>query len=156
MFSQTVEYALRAMVYLASQPEEASNSEKIAEATQVPAGYLSKVMRDLVVGGLLSSQRGPNGGFTLARPADKISILDVINSVDPIRRISECPLGNPLHVKLCPLHQRLDNALAAIETEFAKTSLDEIIVEANTKGKCGVLMMPSKQQVTVRRRAASG
>lgn len=154
MFSQTVEYALRAMVYLAGNQEEASSSEKIAEATRVPPGYLSKVMRDLVVSGLVLSQRGPNGGFSLARPPARISILDAINAVDPIRRITECPLGNPLHTKLCPLHQRLDHALATIEAEFAKTSLDEIIIEANARGKCSILMQPRPQQVSVRKRGA--
>lgn len=155
MFSQTVEYALRAMVYLAASHEELSSSEKIAEATHVPSRYLSKVMRDLVIAGLVGSQRGPNGGFSLARPPAKISILDVINAVDPFRRITECPLGNPLHAKLCPLHQRLDSALATVEAEFAKTALDEVIADAPGRNKCGILTSSgAPQQVIIRRRGA--
>jgi len=128
MLSQTVEYALRAMVLLASStPDEALGSDAIAERTQAPKGYLSKILRDLVVAGLISSQRGPRGGFMLARPAARISMLDVVNAVDPIDRIARCPLGNPAHTKLCPLHRRLDDAIASVEREFARTSLAEVI-----------------------------
>lgn len=133
MFSQTIEYALRAMVQLASlEPGSTVNSETIAERTSVPKGYLSKIMRDLVVAELVHSQRGPNGGFTLTRPAKEISILDVVEAVDGIARIRKCPLGNPAHVQLCPLHRRLDDALGLVESEFAKTTLAEIL-ETNTR-----------------------
>ncbi|MBS0196154.1 MAG: Rrf2 family transcriptional regulator [Planctomycetes bacterium] len=128
MLSQTVEYAFRATMFLASlEPGTAVNSETIAARTKVPHGYLSKVLRDLVVAELVWSLRGPNGGFALARPPEQVSMLDVVNAVDPIRRIEKCPLGNPAHLKLCPLHQRIDGALALIETQFRETSLAEIV-----------------------------
>lgn len=128
MFSQTVEYALRAMVHLAALPTDRSvSSECIAAETKVPSGYLSKILRDLVVAGLVTSQRGPRGGFALARSPRETTMLDVINAVDPIKRIKECPLGNPDHVQLCPLHLRLDRAMDDIECEFRRTTLDEII-----------------------------
>lgn len=149
MFSQTVEYAMRAMVFLASLEGESASSERIAENTRVPPGYISKVMRDLVVGGLVSSQRGPKGGFTLARRSSDITILDIVNAVDPIRRIRSCPLGNPLHVDLCPLHRRLDDALAHIEKTLASTTLGEIIRTAakayggGGKRRCRGLVAPT-------------
>lgn len=128
MFSQTVEYAFRAMVNLAAlDPERSASSEAIAARTSVPPSYLSKVLRDLVRAGLVVSQRGPNGGFALARAPREISLLDVVAAVDPIRRIVECPLGNPDHVRLCPLHARLDRSLDQIECEFRATTLAEIL-----------------------------
>lgn len=128
MISQTIEYALRAMSFLASLEQDVSvNSESIATHTKVPQSYLSKILRDLVVAELVKSQRGPNGGFCLSSPPSKVSILAIINAVDPIQRIRRCPLGNPCHVELCPLHQRLDDALAMIEKNFAATSLAEIL-----------------------------
>lgn len=145
MLSQTVEYALRAMLHLASHPEGTSfNSESIAERTKVPKGYLSKILRDLVVAELIRSQRGPNGGFTLARKPSRISILDVVNAVDPIVRMKKCPLGNPAHVKLCPLHRRLDDAVGMIEHEFAGTTLADL-VESNSKPEaaCKILTAPT-------------
>ncbi len=145
MLSQTIEYALRAMTYLAAtDPATAFNSETIAERTQVPKGYLSKILRDLVVAELIVSQRGPNGGFSLARPAHKITMLDVVNAVDPIPRIKKCPLGNPAHIQLCPLHRRLDDAIAMIEREFKRTSLAEVL-ETNSRsgGQCRTLVVPT-------------
>ena len=66
MISQTAEYALRAIVYLADQGGVARTTSEIAETTQVPAGYLAKVMQSLCRAGLVKSQRGLNGGFKLA------------------------------------------------------------------------------------------
>lgn len=150
MISLTIEYALRAMVCLSSaRPNECMNSEAIAERTKVPKGYLSKIMRDLVVGKLVDSQRGPNGGFILARTASQISILDIIKAVDPINRIHECPLGNPAHVKLCPLHRRLDDSLANIERDFKETLLSEVLESTlDATNRCRALVVtkaPSKR-----------
>lgn len=145
MLSMTTEYALRAMICLASlAPGEAVNSETIAARTKVPKGYLSKILRDLVLAGLIRSQRGPNGGFSLARSASEISMLSVIDAVDPIQRITKCPLGNPAHVKLCPLHRRLDHALGLIQQEFASTTLGEVL-ETNEKTavRCRSLTLPT-------------
>lgn len=145
MISQTVEYALRAMVRLAELPAgQTLNSETLAMLTQAPPGYLSKVMRDLVVGGLVTSQRGPSGGFTLARPPGQITMLDVVNAVDEIPRIRECPLGNPAHVKLCPLHQRIDRALDLVEREFGATTLAEVVETGrNATDGCSALISPT-------------
>lgn len=135
--SSTTEYALRAAVYLASLEGGAASSERIAENTKVPPGYISKVMRDLVVAGVASSQRGPNGGFVLARAPAKISILEVVDAVTPIRRITACPLGNSAHLSLCPLHRKLDDAIETIQKAFASTTLAELLVQgAGKPGRC--------------------
>jgi Rrf2 family protein len=129
MFSQTAEYALRAVVYLASQGGAAQTTQQIAEATRVPAGYLAKVMQGLSRADLVHSQRGLHGGFTLTRPADKLTVLDVVQAVDPVRRIRSCPLGIKGHVNLCPLHRRLDQAIALVEEALKKSSIAELLAE---------------------------
>ncbi len=132
MISQTAEYALRAMVFLAMQ-KSAVTGQDIAAITKVPPGYLSKIMQQLVKGKLVNSQRGIGGGFILSRTPDKISILDVVNAVDPIDRIESCPLGIPSHgLNLCPLHKRLSDATAHVEAAFAQSRLSELIEESQS------------------------
>ena len=130
MLSQTVEYALRAATFMASAPGESHTVERIAEATQVPIAYLAKVLQQLVRGGIASSRRGVGGGFRIAKAPARLRILEIVQAVDPIRRITTCPLGLAAHGRrLCPLHRRLDDALAAMEAAFAATTLAEIIAE---------------------------
>ena len=127
MFSSTAEYALRATVHLATRSPASCTSEEIARGTMVPPGYLIKVLQDLARAGLVKAQRGPNGGFTLLKPPDAITALDVVNAVDPIRRITVCPLGITSHGRnLCPMHRRLDDAIALVETALGESSLSEL------------------------------
>ncbi len=126
MFSQTVEYAMRAMLHLAAAPDRAQPAGDIAARTSVPHGYLSKIMRELVRAGLVSSQRGPRGGFLLARAPRDITMLDVVQIFDPLERITRCPLGKPGHTVLCPMHARLDSAIANVQNELRATTLLDI------------------------------
>jgi Rrf2 family protein len=130
MFSQTVEYALRAVVHLSSVAPQPQTTDQIATTTLVPKAYLSKVLQALVRGGIVHSQRGGAGGMTLVKPPAKLSILDVVNAVEPIQRIKTCPLGLKAHGhRLCPLHRRMDNALASMEKAFAGTTLAEVLAD---------------------------
>lgn len=133
MFSQTVEYALRAAVFLAHQSPALCTTDQIATATLVPKAYLAKVLQNLVRNGIVHSQRGIGGGMTLVKTPDKLTILEVVNAVEPIGRIQSCPLGLKSHgVHLCPLHRRLDQALASVEDAFAKSTLAEVLAEPTT------------------------
>lgn len=130
MFSQTVEYALRAVCYLASQSPKACTTEDVATTTKVPRAYLSKVLQSLGRAGLVHSQRGLGGGMTLTKEPKDLTILEVVNAVEPIQRIKTCPLGLSSHgIRLCPLHRRLDNALAMVEKAFGGTTLAEVLNE---------------------------
>ena len=132
MFSQTIEYALRAVAFLAQNAPHACTTEQIANATQVPKAYLSKVLQGLVRGGIVKSQRGIGGGMALVESPSNLSILDVVNAVEPIERIEYCPLGIQSHGKhLCPLHRRMDNALASVEEAFRGSCLADILAENN-------------------------
>jgi Rrf2 family protein len=130
MFSQKVEYALRAVVHLAASAPAARTVEQIATATKVPQAYLAKVVQALVHAGVLRSQRGIGGGISLVKAPAELTILEVVNAVDPIRRINHCPLDLASHgVNLCPLHRRVDNALAMVEEAFRSTTLAEVLAE---------------------------
>src|SRR5262249_31598054 len=132
MFSQKVEYALRAVTYLASQTM-ARTVEDTAKVTRVPKDYLAKVVQELVKKGILRSQRGVKGGVSLAKRPEELTILEVVNAVDPIKRLTTCPLELKAHgVRLCPLHARVDAALALVEDAFRKTTLAEVLAEPTT------------------------
>jgi Rrf2 family transcriptional regulator, nitric oxide-sensitive transcriptional repressor len=133
MISQTAEYALRAIVYLADNPTEAQTAEAIAKGTKVPVGYLAKIMQGLARHGLVTSQRGLYGGFTLARQPSDLTVYDVVQAVDPIVRITECPLHLEGHsTNLCPLHRGLDNAMAAVEMAFKKLTIHHVLNQPQT------------------------
>ena len=127
MLSQTAEYALRAAVHIASHPGERQTTRDIAGAMDIPADYLSKVMQALVRSGVVTAVRGKSGGFLLARSAEQTSVLDVVNAVEPVRRITSCPLHLPHHAKqMCPLHTKLDAAAAMLEREFRNTCISDL------------------------------
>lgn len=129
---QTAEYALRAVVWLAREPAAVRRTAEVARATQVPAGYMSKVLQTLARAGLVTSTAGCKGGFRLSRPALHISVLDVMQAVSPSGRIRKCPLNVESHNNaLCPLHRRLDEAVASIEKAFASTSIAELLEEGD-------------------------
>lgn len=127
MFSQTAEYALRAAVWLAEHPERPQTTIEIAAGMSIPQLYLAKVMGLMVCNGILKSQRGRTGGFVLERPPSEISVYEIVDAVDPLHRIEECPLSLPQHAKkLCPLHAKMDRSLAAIEKDLKSSCLAEL------------------------------
>jgi len=127
MLSQTAEYALRAMVALATGSGQARTAQEIAGAARVPLDYLSKVLNSLARAGLISGQRGRGGGFQSVRPPGEITVLEVVSAVDPLRRIRTCPLGLEAHGEnLCPLHRKLDDAVRSVEEAFAATTIQSL------------------------------
>jgi Rrf2 family transcriptional regulator, nitric oxide-sensitive transcriptional repressor len=127
MLPKTAEYALRAAVWLARDPDQTHSAEHLAERTQVPRRYLHKVLQDLVRAKIVRSQSGPGGGYALDCAPQKISILDVVNAVAPLERIRHCPLGLTSHTRLCPLHKELDSVYAATEKALARVTLAQLL-----------------------------
>lgn len=128
MTSQTAEYALRAVVCLAERPDERVTTAELAEQSMVPAGYLSKVLQALARSGLVQARRGQHGGYRLARSAETLTVLNVVDAVDPIPRLTACPLDCAgLHSGLCTLHEQLDRAWAAAAAVFASLTIAELL-----------------------------
>lgn len=128
MISQTAEYALRAVVALGTAAGRPQTVKALADWTEAPGSYLSKVLQALGRAGLVHAQRGLKGGFTLALPLNEVTALDVINAVDPLKRINRCPLGRLAHQKeLCPLHRWLDAGVALMESHFGETTIAQLI-----------------------------
>lgn len=132
MFSQTAEYALRVIVYLAGQSDKPATTREIAQATHVPEGYLAKVLQGLGHLGLVNSQRGLHGGFVLGKPSSTLTLFDVVTSVDPIPRVRNCPLSLATHspTNLCSLHKRLDDAFAQVERIFKEATIADLLADS--------------------------
>lgn len=130
LLSEASEYGLRAVVWLAHNPEQTQKVREIALSTQAAPGYLIKVLQSLAKAGILSAQRGSQGGFSLRRDPRSLTVLEVINAIDPIERIHTCPLGRPEHNdRLCPMHKRIDDALVLIEQSFAASTIADLMTE---------------------------
>jgi Rrf2 family protein len=80
--SAKADYAVRAVVELAASGEGPVKSERIAQAQEIPLKFLENIMADLRQAGIVGSRRGAEGGYWLARPADEISLAQVIRAVD--------------------------------------------------------------------------
>ncbi len=143
------------MLAMARTTPPATTNERIAQEMQIPGEYLFKVLRALGRKGLVRSQRGKGGGVMLARPPDQITILDIVEAVDPIDRILSCPLGLAEHENLCPLHRRLDRAMAGIEQAFRETTLAEILADGAAEAGGCILSPRSGRSAGSRRKRAS-
>ena len=93
--SQSAKYALRATIYLAENGVGPHLSRDIAEALNVPAQYLAKILQDLARNGLLISAKGRGGGFRLALPPAQIELLSVVRAIEGERFGEGCALGLP-------------------------------------------------------------
>ena len=140
MFSRTAEYALRAVCVLARNAGESQTTEAIAGVAKVPPEFLRKVLQSLSRGGIVTHPTRGRGRSRAVAPSDQISVLDVVNAVDPIRRIESCPLGLVEHgVELCPMHSQLDDALEQVESapcrhDHCRSAEPELVANRNAAG----------------------
>lgn len=114
MLSKTSQYALRAMLHLARPPgDRRVPATEVAEALGVPANYLSKILHALGRAGILTSERGPHGGFALARRPEAIPLSDVLAAFDEHPADRRCLLGR---------ERCLDSNPCAAHTEWKAVS----------------------------------
>ncbi len=107
---RNTDYALRALVYLAQkEPETVVDVHTIAEQGQVSEDFLRKILQVLGNAGIVRSHRGPRGGFSLARSAADITILDVMEALQGPVAINRCFLGRDrcANLRECDLRNRL-------------------------------------------------
>lgn len=139
LVSRTSEYALRAILWLVQDPGRSQTTRQIAAGTHTPPDYISKVLQLLSKAGLVRGQRGLGGGFQFAGCPDKVTVLDVINAVDPLERIHSCPLGLEAHgTHLCPLHCGMNDVVRQMEATFAQTKLLDLLNTASSSIPLGI------------------
>ncbi len=129
MLSQTAEYALRAVVYIAQQPAgELVRAAPLAGTLGIPQNYLAKILHQLGRVGVLRSTRGKSGGFTLGRDPADLSLFDVIAPFDSLDERPHCLLGRPecSSKNPCPAHGRWQGVAQQISAFFRSTSLEDV------------------------------
>lgn len=128
LLSDAAEYALRAVVWLARNGDGPRTAEQIAEGTRSTPGYLARVLQTLGRAGVVRAKRGVAGGFVLARDPRDLTILEIINLVDPLERIESCPLGLAEHADgLCALHAHIDLAMSELQVAFGSMTIGQLV-----------------------------
>ncbi|MFK7758384.1 MAG: Rrf2 family transcriptional regulator [Phycisphaerales bacterium] len=150
MLSQTTEYALRATICLAYAPDRLVSTSELADQTKVPMNYLAKVLQLLARAEIVTGRRGVGGGYKLTKTASEISMLDVIDAIDPIRRITSCPLSLDNHSgALCPLHRTLDTTISMMIKQFTGITLADLIGERGESKPLCDKEMTAKVELTL-------
>lgn len=122
------DYAVRAMLALARPDAQQLTGAALAEATAIPPGFVPQVMGDLVRAGLVANRRGRTGGYRLARPADEVSLLDIVEAVEGDGRRRTCVLrGGPCRRNgACDVHDAFFRAQEAVFGTLAGVSLADV------------------------------
>jgi Rrf2 family protein len=130
MLSKTSEYALQAVLYLARHSPDASlPASDVAAGLDIPANYLSKILHTLSRAGVVRSERGPGGGYRLARPAERTSLADVVEAFDPIAPREHCLLGTGRchDDHPCAAHERWREVFDPVTAFFRDTMVAELL-----------------------------
>ncbi|MFP4589468.1 MAG: RrF2 family transcriptional regulator [Candidatus Bipolaricaulota bacterium] len=107
-FSTSVSYAIKALTFLAGASENGYYTvNSVAEEVDVPAQFLGKIFQGLAKEGILRSQKGRGGGFQFARSAEKVALFDVVEAVEGVDSLYQCPFDLTVcsEDEPCPLHE---------------------------------------------------
>ena len=131
MLSNTCKYAIRACIYLALNADENKKIgiKKISEDLKIPTPFLGKILQVLAKNKMLSSTKGPNGGFSLGKPAKNISLMDIVNIIDGDDNFNACVIGvtsctvSEAH---CPIHKKYGPIRDEAKTLFTNQNIKEL------------------------------
>lgn len=143
MLSNTCKYGIRAVVYLAIYQEENQKIgiKKISEDLGIPAPFLGKILQNLAKNKLLSSTKGPHGGFALGRDSHKIRLLDIVEIIDGLDFFNQCLIGlkiceqSPEHSQKCSFHPKSEPIRREIYELFKTQTIGELADELRPYAK---------------------
>lgn len=144
MYGAGAEYALHSLLVLATRPEPVSVRD-LASYQQIPERFLAKVFSRLKKGRLVKSTEGVAGGFLLARPAEQIQVLQVLDAVDPERTLFACaeirqncalfegPPPDWAVSGACRIHAFMQEAEQQLRAHLASKTLADLVCEFSCK-----------------------
>jgi Rrf2 family protein len=141
MLSNTSKYAIRAVIYLAVHAEKGQKIgiKKISDALEIPSPFLGKILQVLVRRKILSSTKGPNGGFGMGKKPNQISLYDIIVEMDGDSLFNSCLLGagncdnNKKEGGYCALHSEFDVARKQIMDLYKTKTIGELALNAQSE-----------------------
>ncbi|MCC5830242.1 MAG: Rrf2 family transcriptional regulator [Phycisphaeraceae bacterium] len=126
IYSSACSYAIRALSRLAvMRPDGYVLLDELCGGTDLPRHFVAKIFQDLVRKGLLISAKGRGGGFALSRPADQISVYDIVAAIDGVSRLDECVVGLAKcdDAQPCPQHEQWSRIRTSLKDFLMSTSL---------------------------------
>jgi Rrf2 family protein len=138
MLSNSCRYAIRALVYLANQPEVSENTgiRKISQDLNLPTPFLAKILQQLAKQKILISVKGPNGGFSLKMDPGKVTVLDIIKIIDGSDVLTNCVMHNDScggveeEKRFCPIHEGYNKARTELVNLFGNSTIADLVSKA--------------------------
>jgi Rrf2 family transcriptional regulator, iron-sulfur cluster assembly transcription factor len=138
MLSNTSKYAIRAAIYLAlnAHNDEKIGIRKISADLDIPSPFLAKILQILAKRKLLSSTKGPNGGFCLSRDSDKITLYDIVTVIDGDDIFHKCLISmRTCHEENvpCPVHEKYEPIREEVIKLFKEQTIDDLARDIKTR-----------------------
>lgn len=142
MLSATCKYGIRAVIFIASKPEQKINTglKEIAGKLNIPQPYLAKILQVLARKKILHSAKGPHGGFYLLIPASKLTLMDIIDAIDGRNFFDSCYVtGERCNFDkpgegLCILHNDLRKEKVRLESFFSSRTIEDLVRQIGANG----------------------
>lgn len=139
MLSATCKYGIRAVIFIASKPEQKTNTglKEIAGKLKIPQPYLAKILQILARKKILHSAKGPHGGFYLLIPASKLTLMDIIDAIDGRNFFDSCYVtGERCNFDspgdgLCVLHNDLRKEKVRLERFFSSKTVEDLVRQSD-------------------------
>jgi Rrf2 family protein len=140
MLSNSCRYGIRAVIYLASQKpgDLKTGIKQISKDLDLPTPFLAKILQQLAKQKILSSSKGPHGGFSLLKDPRNITLLDIVNTIDGYDTFTSCVMhkgtcdGVNMEKKICPLHEDYEKTRSELRRLFSNKTIYELVKRADS------------------------
>lgn len=141
MLSNSCRYGIRAVIYLASRPENGGKTgiKKISKDLNLPTPFLAKILQQLAKKKILSSSKGPHGGFSLLKDPRKITLLDIVNTIDGQDVFTNCLMHNGSCEGVekdkvrCALHEDYEKSRKELIKLFSSRTIYELVIKSSAQ-----------------------
>ncbi|HRI45591.1 MAG: Rrf2 family transcriptional regulator [Ignavibacteriaceae bacterium] len=129
IFSRKCEYGIQAVLLLTVEEEGGGvhSAEEIAGRLKIPKEFVSKILQELAVNGIIYSKKGKSGGFSLAKSPKELKLLDVVLAIDGPEMFNRCVLGFPncSDKSPCPVHHKWSQLITQTFEMLSDETIDQ-------------------------------